>query len=249
MLVLLLSVPIDLSFSLEKDERFRSRVRIGWLLGLIKKDLGGGEGGKEPKHEEKPQKQGQRRKRSPRPFLAAIRTRGFSRHSLRFARRMLRVIKVRQLNLGLQVGLGDPAETGRLLGLVSPIATCVDAIPGVQINVEPDFYQETFRGYCSGSVRIYPIRMVPPLVLFALSLTSFRGLKAMLGTPMIEEVRTGQPLVIGELTITPIERVQVHSGTGGMGFWVYAYKEPVGIVIDSPDGQRSIDLIEQEPIS
>ncbi len=66
---------------------------------------------------------------------------------------------------------------------------------------------------------------------------------------MNEVVRTGQPVVIGKLTITPIERVRVNSGTGSMGFWVYAYKEPVGIVIDSPDGQRIIDSIGQEPVS
>ena len=114
LVVLVLAVPIDLSFSLEKDERFRPRVRIGWLFGLVGKEVGGGEKGKEPKQEEKPGKQGQRRKKSPRPFLAGIRTRGFPRHSLRFAKRMLRAIRVRELNLGLQVGLGDPAETGRL---------------------------------------------------------------------------------------------------------------------------------------
>ena len=65
LLVLLLSVPIDLSFSLEGDESFRSRVRIGWLFGLVGKDLGGGEKGKEPKQEKKPRKQGRRSKRSP----------------------------------------------------------------------------------------------------------------------------------------------------------------------------------------
>jgi hypothetical protein len=197
LLVLLLSVPIDLSFSLEKDERFRSRARIGWLFGLVRKDLGSGEGGDEPKREEKEKKRGlrgkasdhmenskkrrRRKKWSPRSFLAPIRTRGFPGHSLRFARRILPAIRVRKLNLGLQVGLGDPAETGQFLALVSPVAVCVGAIPSVQMSVEPDFFQETFRGHCSGSIRIYPIRMVPPILFFALSLTSFRGLKAMLG--------------------------------------------------------------------
>ena len=66
---------------------------------------------------------------------------------------------------------------------------------------------------------------------------------------MMEEVCTGQPVVIGELTITPIEKVRVYRGAGRMGIWVYAYKEPVSIVIDSPDGQRTIDLTVQGPAS
>ena len=180
-IVLLLAVPFDLSFSLEKDEKFRSRVRIGWLFGLVGKELVGGQKGKEAKQEEKPGKRRQRRKKSPRPLLAAIKTRGFPRHSLRFAKRMLRAIRVRELNLGLQVGLGDPAETGRLLGLMSPVAACADAVPRFHMSVKPNFDDETFRGYCNGSVRIYPIRMMPPIVFFALSLTSLRGLRAILG--------------------------------------------------------------------
>ncbi|PKB70875.1 MAG: hypothetical protein BZY87_08245 [SAR202 cluster bacterium Io17-Chloro-G6] len=181
LLVLLLSVPIDLSFSLEKDERLQSRARIGWFFGLVGKDLGGEKTSEEPKQEEKPGKRGRRKKRGPRRFLPVIRTRGLPGHFLKFARRMLWAIRVGELNLSLQVGLGDSAETGQLLGLVSPVAACVDAIPNVRMSVEPDFYQETFRGYCSGSVRIYPILIVPPIILFALSPTGFRGLKAMLG--------------------------------------------------------------------
>ena len=66
---------------------------------------------------------------------------------------------------------------------------------------------------------------------------------------MIDEVRTGQPVVVGELIITPIERVRVDRGAGRMGIWVHAFKEPVSIVIDSPDGHRTIDLTVQEPSS
>ncbi|PKB70876.1 MAG: hypothetical protein BZY87_08250 [SAR202 cluster bacterium Io17-Chloro-G6] len=64
---------------------------------------------------------------------------------------------------------------------------------------------------------------------------------------MKEEARTGQPVVIGELTITAIERVRVYCGASGVGIWVYAHKEPVSVVIDSPNGQRKIELTIQEP--
>ena len=66
---------------------------------------------------------------------------------------------------------------------------------------------------------------------------------------MIEDVLTGQPVVVGELTITPVERVRVYRGTGHMGFWVYASKVPVSIIIDSPGGHRTIDLTVHEPAS
>ena len=39
--VILLSIPIDLAFSYERGQGSRSRMRIGWLFGLIGKELGG----------------------------------------------------------------------------------------------------------------------------------------------------------------------------------------------------------------
>ena len=32
----------------------------------------------------------------------------------------------------------------------------------------------------------------------------------------MKEVRPGQPIVIGEMTITPLERVESYHGTGGL---------------------------------
>ena len=39
--VLLFSIPVDLAFSCERGEDSRSRMRIGWLFGLIGKEAGG----------------------------------------------------------------------------------------------------------------------------------------------------------------------------------------------------------------
>ena len=38
---MVLSVPIDPAFSVEKTDKFRSKARIGWLFGLVRKDLTG----------------------------------------------------------------------------------------------------------------------------------------------------------------------------------------------------------------
>ena len=59
---------------------------------------------------------------------------------------------------------------------------------------------------------------------------------------MSDEVRPGPSLVVGEITITPLERVKHDGNTGKDGFWIYVYKEAVGVVIDSPAGRRTLDL-------
>ena len=180
LLILLLSVPVDLTFSLEKGKGLRSRVRIGWLFGLVGKDFGGNGRNLKP---EKPKRPGGRRKKSPRPFLAMLRTRATLGHSLKLAWQLIRTIRVRELEMDLKLGLGDPAETGQLFGLVSPVLANIRSTSSFHINVEPDFQEEDLCGYCRGSVRAYPIRLVPPIILFALSLTTFQGVRALLGAP------------------------------------------------------------------
>ncbi len=191
LLVLALSVPVDLTFSLEKDKGFQSRARIGWLFGLVGKNLGAKE--KRQKREkleepekseereklEEPKKQG--KKRGSRMFLAILRTRGFPGNSLKLARRLLRAVRVRELKLDLQIGLGDPAETGFLFGFVGPVLASVSSISSADINVEPVFHEQTMRGYCKGSIRVFPIRLVLAIVLFAFSLTTVRVVRAALG--------------------------------------------------------------------
>lgn len=62
----------------------------------------------------------------------------------------------------------------------------------------------------------------------------------------MKEVRPGQRRVIGEMTITPLERVESYHGTERKGFWVYLYEVPVGIVIDSPEGRQTVTLSGQD---
>ena len=47
------------------------------------------------------------------------------------------------------------------------------------VRVEPDFEQQTFRGYLKGDLRIVPLRMMVLFTLFALSPTTLRAIKAL----------------------------------------------------------------------
>ncbi len=174
--MLLLSIPVDLAFSYEKGEGSRSRMRIGWLFGLIGKELGGEKKGREKKPKELKAKKGRRSFRGP---LAVLRARGFSGRLLLLARRLLQSVQVRDVDVEFQVGTGDPAEMGLLYGVIGPSVALARSSFSPNIRIEPNFVEETFEGHARGAVRVYPIRLIPPLVAFALSPATFRGVRAL----------------------------------------------------------------------
>ena len=115
--VLLLSIPVDLAFSYERGEGSRSRMRIGWLFGLIGKEVGGKKKASEKKPKQTKAKMGWVGFRGP---LGVFRARGFSGRILLLARRLLRSVQVRDVDLEFHVGTGDPAATGLLFGVIGP---------------------------------------------------------------------------------------------------------------------------------
>ena len=65
----------------------------------------------------------------------------------------------------------------------------------------------------------------------------------------MSEVRVGEPVVIGEVTIVPLERVSVYRDSGKNRLSVYISKEPVGVMISSPEGKWAVDIYgEQMPL-
>lgn len=173
-LIILLIVPVDLIFNIGKRDNIESRVRIGWLFGLIGKDISGRRKQAKVKKEKK-------KKRSVKPLLAVVRTRGFLKHFIRFIKDIIRRIKIRNLNVHLKLGLADPADTGFLFAAVTPLLTFAGVQkPTIDINIQPDFEQENLQGYAEGGVRLYPIQFIKPLLLFIFSLTTLRAIKAII---------------------------------------------------------------------
>lgn len=171
LLAILLAIPVDLVFSLDKDVGFKSRARVGWLFGLVGRDI---------RYEKRKPDKGKRRKaKNIKPLLALIKTRGFLQKLFKFIRDILSRCKVHELKLNLQFGLDDPAETGLLFAAITPVLVYVDVFSSFNIQINPDFRQESLRGYSKVDIRACPIQLVLPLMLFAFSPTTIRAIKAM----------------------------------------------------------------------
>jgi hypothetical protein len=86
---------------------------------------------------------------------------------------------VRELRLRARVGLGDPADTGLLVGWAAPLLAMARAAPRLDLHLEPDFAREILEGEARGELRAFPLLVLPPLLRFALSSSTVRGVRAL----------------------------------------------------------------------
>jgi len=173
--VLLLAIPVDVVFYVERDAKFRLGATVRLLFGLVKKDIGS----KKRRPEEGEALRKERPKGSIRPLVAALMTRGFPQKLLRLMRDSLRAVRVRELKARVRIGLGDPAETGILFAVLAPTVLFVRSVSSADVEVEPDFEEEKLEGYCRGDIRAIPIRFLRLLIPFFCSRTTLRAFRAM----------------------------------------------------------------------
>ena len=61
----------------------------------------------------------------------------------------------------------------------------------------------------------------------------------------MKDIRRGKPVVVGEVTITPLEQVARYRLINEKGFFIYLSKRPARITVDSPEGSWDFDLTTQ----
>ena len=170
----LLAVPVELRFRLDGGAGEPSRVEVAWLFGWVRRELRRTAG----------------RRRAGRRLLLGAWTRlrelraiweaGFGRRCARLLRSLRRWVRIREMRVRARFGLGDPADTGMLLGWVNPLAAAAaGALPGLDLRLEPDFQEAVLAGEAAGEVRIVPLGALPLLVAFALSPSTLRAARAL----------------------------------------------------------------------
>lgn len=172
-IALMLSIPVDMKFDLATHEHAKAKIRIGWLFGLVWKDI---RARKKKKPKEKPKK---RRKRGIKSFLPLLRIKGLPGKILKLVRQILGCLKIKQLDVALRVGLDDPFDTGMLCSVLWPALIPPNPSGTVRFRLEPVFNQFAFEASLQGWVRLFPIQLVWSLVSFVLSATGLRLLKLM----------------------------------------------------------------------
>jgi hypothetical protein len=194
-LLILLAIPVDLEFSLERREgRAEGRCGLGWLFGVLRVGLCPRARARRkrpmPDHGHPRRRaagdvpRGLSRRRSRRftgRVLSMLRTERFVGRLLRLAGDLIRSIRVRELGLDLRLGLDDPADTGRLWAVVGSLAAIPALPPNTRLAVVPCFTGAAFEMEGQGRLRVIPLQVMAVILAFVLSPATLRALLALRG--------------------------------------------------------------------
>ena len=176
-IVLVLSIPVDMAFDFGGPGAARSRMRVGWLFGLLGKEFGPSR--KKSKERESKREKREKKKRGAKPFLSLLVTNGVAGGLLKLLRRVLSGVRVRHLDARLEIGLDDPADTGTLYSALWPVLVPLTNNSSAKVQMELAFDGPTLDLAARGRIRVFPIQMVWYVLLFVLSPAGLRAMKRM----------------------------------------------------------------------
>lgn len=180
-IILVLCIPLDAVLRIDVHGRPKSQVRLVWLFGLVSKEVTKGKKVPEEKRRGAEDKRKPRKRRlKARTIFPLLRTKGLLKQLKRLLLDILKCFKIRDLRVNFRVGLDDPADTGLLFSLISPVTFFLGSSRVHEIRVEPSFEDAfVFEGYLSGALRLVPIQLAIPFLRFVFSLATIRTAKTL----------------------------------------------------------------------
>ena len=179
LIILVLCIPLDLTFYVNISESPKFKGRLLWFFGLVDRDLKKAEG--KPKKKEIPVRvrQKPRQKISASTIFQILRTRGLFSQLRRLVVGIFRSFKVKELAANIKLGLENPADTAMLFAVTGTLNFLLSLLP-YQINIQPSFDGDiTFEAYLQGATRLWPILLILAALKFLFSLPALRVVRTL----------------------------------------------------------------------
>lgn len=167
-MVLLLAAPVEIAFNIEHDEASRSDISLVMLFGIIRIPLVG-HSGKERRKKTARTHRKKTKRRGNRKVMSLARNADFRERFFNYIRGLLQSMKIKTLDVQVKLGLDDPADTGRLWGVVGPLASVLAESRTARIRIEPEFAGEVFSLQSHGRISVTPLRILSNSLYFFLS--------------------------------------------------------------------------------
>ena len=183
--IVLLAIPISLTHQLTWNQGFQGEFTLRWLFGLVHIHFSPSkatpeESGKAKRVDSKAKKVSSKKKSSTgkrRNIIATLRQKVFRQRIYRFITDLWRAVHKENIRLRVCLGLGDPADTGRLWAIMGPIAGMLSSVKEVKIEIMPDFLESNIEVDSSGTVQLIPLHIIMLILGLLLSPTILKGIK------------------------------------------------------------------------
>jgi len=174
LILIVLYIPLEMVLNTDVYGKPKFRLRFSWLFGLVSREIIPRK--EKPAEKEKAVKVRKKRGwRNARIIFRIIRTKGVPKKLIELLKDVFSCFKFRDMVADFKVGLGDPADTGLLFAIIGPATAFLGSSQLHRIRFEPSFSDDAvLQGYSHGTVRLRPIRLVPPFLKFIFSLTALR---------------------------------------------------------------------------
>jgi hypothetical protein len=182
LIVILLAVPVTVTYQFSWREAPTADVRLNWAFGLVRADVSPNRIRPRHSNQKAARKKDPGRGKSTRRkanIVAGIRQPMFRRRILRFVSDVWRAIHKKNVELRVRLGLGDPADTGQLWAALGPLSGMLASRRDIRFAIEPDFLDATLDLEGSGTIRVVPLQMVIIVLGLLVSPPVWRGVLAM----------------------------------------------------------------------
>ncbi|MDH3468239.1 MAG: DUF2953 domain-containing protein [Gammaproteobacteria bacterium] len=178
LLLLLLAVPITVAFRIDRIKKVNGYMSFQWLFGLLRFRIGiPGAAKAKPRRKPKPSKKSGKRKPvgNARSVLTLLNQSAFRRRAIRLIKNAIHATNPRDVYLRLRIGLGDPADTGRLWALLGPVAGIATNLRSAEVRIEPEFMDPVLEVESHGALRLIPLQFLALVIAFVASPTTMRA--------------------------------------------------------------------------
>jgi len=159
LIFLLLIIPVEFVFNYKNFENPVKKVILSWFFGIISFEVNPIKASSKEKKEVKPHSENKKG-----PGFSKIRkilgNSKFTGKTYNTVRRFLSSAKPKLNRFYLKIGLGDPADTGLLWGLIGPLSGILYGYADKDLVIEPDFLDPAFDVETEGKITIIPLEML-----------------------------------------------------------------------------------------
>ena len=182
LLIALLAIPVTLVYQVNWHARWQGNIELQWLFGLLHVRIPVSPAQPAPTAEQarpQPARRTPAKSKKKSNPLAALRQRSFRQRIMKFLRDLWQAIHKRDVCLHMQIGLDDPADTGRLWAIVGPVSAILANRQDVQIDIQPDFADAALEFNSSGYLQIIPVQILALTLALLLSPPIWQGVRQM----------------------------------------------------------------------